>query len=383
MTCFWWQLPGPSQFIDRVVQDFRDGKNVILCLPEHLPSGLSNAIRSELGDDWDWHKISLREETYLDPVHFLFDLFVGEISPNEVRNARTLAQNQKFAGKIIWLDNLTADIWPAWQKFLSDYEQPCRAIPQLHRTLFIVPLVGEIAIAPPVEDVCLSHQTWQGVVSFLDMLLFTANLFPRKNLSNLQKRVAISAIAHLSLWDFEVSERLAAEKIEQILNPEAILTEIAQERGWYCDRTKNISFAESWCQGIKNTIEGEEKIHSAALGFDALAQGEIKSRIWRGEVGEIFPFIEERRQEIIQRFSKVLTVPFKTSFGEVIKDLRDLEIGHIEYQLNQTDQIVHPDIRRLIKQLKEMRNSLSHLEPINQDILLSREINSWYRILKS
>lgn len=383
MTRFWWQLPGPSQFIERVVQDFRDGKNIILCLPEHLPSGLSSAIQSELGDDWDWHRISACQETSIEPVHFLFDLFVGEISPNEVRNARTLAQHPNFAGKIVWLDNLTTDVWPVWKKFLSDYEQPCRAIPQLSRTLFVVSLVGELAITPPAEDVCLSHHAWEGVVGSLDMLLFTASRFSGKRLSDLQKRVAISVITHLALWDFEVSERLVCEKIENILSPEPILQNIAQERSWYYEHTNNISFKEIWCKGIKNTVEGEVKIHSSALALDSLAQKEIKCRIWKGEVGEILPFVEERRQEIIERISQVLKVPFRTSFGEVIKDLRDLEIGHIEYQLSQTDKIVNSDIRRLVKQLKEMRNSLSHLEPINQEILVCREINSWYRILRN
>ncbi len=380
MTRFWWQLPGPSQFIEQVVQDFRDGKNVILCLPEHLPSGLSNPIRSELGDDWDWHKISVPSENSVEPVHFLFDHFVGEISPNEVRNARTLAQHQNFAGKIVWLDDITPDIWPVWKKFLSDYEQPCRNISQLDRTLFAVLLVGELAINPPAEDVCLSHHSWKGVVSSLDMLLFTASLFQGKRLSDLQKRVAISVVTHLALWDSEVSERLAYEKIQNILSPEPILQEIAKERAWCNSNTNNISPQAKWCKGITNIVEYEEKIHSAVLVMDSR---EIKCRIWKGEVGEILPFVEERRQEIIERLSKILEVPFTTRFGEVIKDLRYLEIGHIEYQLNQTNKIVNPEIRRLVQQLKEMRNSLSHLEPINQDILVRCEINNWYRILKN
>jgi hypothetical protein len=383
MTCFWWQLPGTRQFIDRVVQDLRDGKNVILSLPEHLPSGLSNAIQSELGDDCDWHKISVRDESLVEPIHFLFDCFVGEISPKEIRNARTLAQHPQFSGKIIWLDDVTVDIWPVWKKFILDYEQPCRAISPLYRTLFVVSLVGELAIAPPAENVCLSHHTWEGVVNSLDMLLFTASVFPSKRLSDLQKQVAISVITHLALWDFEVSERLVCEKIENILSPEPILLEIAQERGWYYDHTQKIPFQEIWCKGMKNTVEGEAKIHSSALALDSLAQGQIKGRIWKGEVGEVLPFIEERRQEIIERLSKVLKVPFKNSFGEIIRDLRDLEIGHIEYQLSQTDKIVNPEIRQLVKKLKEMRNSLSHLEPISQDILDCREINSWSRILKN
>ncbi|HEY9694174.1 MAG TPA: hypothetical protein V6D15_18375 [Oculatellaceae cyanobacterium] len=380
MTRFWWQLPGPSQFIEQVVQDFRDGKNVILCLPEHLPSGLSSAIKSELGDDWDWHNVSVEEASSVEPVHFLFDLFVGEISPNEFRNARTLAEHPSFAGKIVWLDDFTPALWPAWRRFLSDYEQPCRSISQLSRTLFCVPLVGELALDPPRDDVCLSHHRWQGVVSRLDILLFTASLFQDKRLPDLQKRVVISVVTNLALWDFDVSERLASEKSENILNPMLILQEIAKERNWCTDN--HGSLLPKWCIGITNTIDAEEKFHSAALAINGSGKTEIERRIWRAEVGELLPFVEERRREILERLSEVLQVPFTTRFGEVIKDLHDLEIGHIEYQISNNGKNVNSEIRNLVRRLREIRNALSHLESIKPELLVCREINDWHRILK-
>lgn len=379
MTRFWWQLPGPSQFIDRVVQDFRDGKNVILCLPEHLPSDLSSAIQSELGDDWDWQKISVPSESSVEPVHFIFDLFVGEFSSNEVRNARTLAQHQNFAGKIIWLDDLTPNVWPVWKKFISDYEQPCRNIPQLYRTLFCVSLVGKLALDPPAEDVCLSHHFWQGVVDRMDMMLFTSQLFQGKRLPDLQKRVAISVVTNIALWDCDVSKRLAYEKVEYILKPLPILQEIAGERNW-CDC--NYELSERWCKGMKDTIESEEKIHSAVLVNGVLDKAEIERRIWSAEVGELLPFVEQRRHDILRLLAGFLKVPFTTRFGEVIKDVRDLEIGHIEYQIGENCRLVKSDVRNIVRHLREIRNALSHLETISPELLLSREITDWHRILR-
>jgi len=379
MDRLWWQLPGSRQFVSQIVQDLGDGKNVILCLPEHLPDGLASAVRSELGNEWDWSTLSIRDEGQVEPVHLLFDLFVREIGTDKIRNARTLAQHEDFAGKIIWLDDLTPSVWSAWKKFLTDYEQPCRAIPQLYRTLFCVRLVGEQALDPPKEDLCLSHQSWRGAVERLDMLLFTANHFQGKRLPDLQKRVAISVVASLALWDCVVSERLAYENIDNILNPVLILQEIAKERGWYTEGNKPSKW--SWERGMTDIVEGEKKIHSAILAFNESGLKEINRRIWSAEVGIMLPFVEEIRQEILESLKGVLRVPFKTDFG-MISDRRDLEIGHIEYQISKNGMVVNPNIKQLVQQLKEIRNSLSHLEPISPKLLFCREINDWRCILR-
>jgi hypothetical protein len=376
MDRFWWQIPGPNQYVADIVQDLIDGKNVVLCLPKHMPAGLSSAVRLEIGEEWHWQTFSLLEENETEPVHQLFNIFVREISPTEIRNARTLAQHQDFGGKIIWIENLTPPLWGPWKKFLTNYEQSCRSVSKWNRTLFCVPLIGDLAIDPPREDVCLSHHYWRGVVDRLDILLFTAHLFSGKQLSDLQKQIAISAIANLALWDPNVSEWLADETLENILNPLPILLEIGQSRCW-CDEMIS-SGSDSWHRGVKDMIEGEEKIHSAALAFNDSTR-EIDRRIWSAQVGVLLPFVEERRQELLSICKDILTVPFQTNFG-VISDLRDLEIGHIEYQLS-TNPAGNRNIKRLAEQLKDIRNALSHLEPINHQLLLSREINDWRRIL--
>ncbi|MDY6939946.1 MAG: hypothetical protein SWY16_20115 [Cyanobacteriota bacterium] len=370
MDRFWWQIPGPNRFISEIVQDLADGKNVILCLPEHMPDGLSRAIRSELGEDWDWRTLSLRQEDGTEPVHLLFNRFVREISPTEIRNTRILVKHEDFAGKIIWLDDLTPNVWSAWKKFISDYEQPCRSVSKLERTVFCVPLSGDLALDPPSEDVCVSHQSWQGTIDRLDILLFTAHLFQGKQLSDLQKQVAISVTANLALWDPKVSERFAYENLENILSPIPILQDIAKKREW----TDEIIPSESlWHKGMKDILDGEDKIHSAALAFTNFHR-EIDRRIWSAQVGVMLPFVEERRQELLESLKGKLEVPFQTDFG-VIWDWRDLEIGHIEYQISSNGAIVNRETQKLVRRLKEIRNSLSHLEPIPPEILLCRELN--------
>jgi len=381
MNTLWWQLPGPNRFVSRIIQDLRDGKNVILCLPEYSPSGLASAVRSTLGDsgDWSWNALRACDEDQTDPAHLLFSRFVPDMSPNTIWNAHTLSKEESFAGKIIWLDNLTPSTWSAWKEFITDYEPVCRSRSLLDRTLFCVPLIGELALDPPKEDVCLAHHYWRDAVDRLDMLLFTSSIFQEKRMPDLQKRVAISIIANIALWDPAVGERLVHEDLEKILSPVPILQEVARERGWYPEDTNSDSW--SWHRGMKDRIDGEEKIHSAVLAFNDV-DSEIERRIWSAEIGVVLPFIEERRQEILGRLAGLLKVPFKTRFGEVISDLRDLEIGHIESQVIHNGVAVNPKIRRLIHRLREIRNCLSHLEPLSPELLLCEEINSFVETLR-
>lgn len=373
MSRLWWQLPGPSRFVARIVQDLRDGKNVVLCLPEHVPDGLASAIRSALGDseEWSWYTLRVREEDgAADPVRLLFSRFVPHARPDALWNAGALVTEEALAGKLLWLDGFTPPVWPAWKAFLEDYEHACRARSVFERTLFCIPLIGTLALDPPGEDVCLAHHSWRGCVDLLDMLVFTATLLQGKQIPDLQKRVIVSIIAHLALWDPTVSEYLARESRDKIFNPIPLLQGIAKERGWHGENEALL--AAPWHAGMLDVVDRVERVHSAVLAAHG-ADSTIQRRIWSAEVGVMLPFVEERRQDILTRFAGVLCVPFTTRFGEVITNVRDLEIGHIERQLADNP-AVSAEMRQLIKQLRKIRNDLSHLEPLDPELLLSGEV---------
>src|SRR5215471_16398918 len=221
MSRLWWQLPGPSRFVGHIVQDLRDGKNTVLCLPEHTPDGLASAMRSVLGAEWPWHTLQVQEEAGGgDPLHLLFSRFVPHARPEALWNTEALVAEEAFAGNILWLDGLTACTWPAWKSFLKDYEHACRNRSVLERTLFCIPLVGDLALDPPEEDICLARHAWKGYVDLLDMLVFTAVLLEGRQMPGLLRRVVVALIAHVAIWDPLVSECLARENLETIFAPD-------------------------------------------------------------------------------------------------------------------------------------------------------------------
>jgi len=363
---YWWRLPGPSRLIGRIVDDLRDGRNVTLCIPDHLPDGLTRAVREELGESWAWSTLRLEEQCTLDPVSALYDRYITDAEPSAIRNASTLATNPCIAGRIIWIEGLSSHTWPAWKRFLTEYQHVCLSRPLIERCTFCVPLPGKTALDPPVEDACLTNHYYRGVVDYLDIIMYTARVIQRGNLSALRHRLTVAVISSLAQWDPRVCDHFANEPLDSILDPGSSLKELAIHRGWSRTREQE-SLGNCWHLGMDERIDGKSLLHSAALALND-PTSEISRRIWNAEIGVLLPFIEEKRRGFLERYGKILRVPFQTSFG-VITDVRDLEIGHIDYQLASCGLAIDPDVRRLVAQLRQIRNALTHLEPIPLGLL--------------
>ncbi len=118
MHTFWWQLPGPNWFLSSVVQDIQNGKNVMLCLPEHLPEGIAHTVRVKdalnNGRVGFWHTFHADRYTDVEPAHFLRDRLAPrlELSNNMATNAKKLAEDDMVAGKVVWMQGLNHEVWP-------------------------------------------------------------------------------------------------------------------------------------------------------------------------------------------------------------------------------------------------------------------------------
>src|SRR4051794_13906322 len=63
MEVHWWNLPGPTRFVQGILQDLRAGKNVVLPFPPHAPDGLREALAEQVRENelWRWRMISATE----------------------------------------------------------------------------------------------------------------------------------------------------------------------------------------------------------------------------------------------------------------------------------------------------------------------------------
>jgi hypothetical protein len=178
-------------------------------------------------------------------------------------------------------------------------------------------------------------------------------------MSPIERRLAISLIAGMALWDPSASERLVQESIDILMNPRPILVDIARERGW----TPADEPASGWHRGMSDCFEGRTQPHSAMLAI-ADDTNELNSRIWKAEVSVVLPHLEEQRREILSRYGRLLKLPFITRFGEVITDAFDLEFAHIASQLGGLVGRVDFRTRHSIERMAAVRNKLAHIEPL-------------------
>lgn len=365
MGRFWWQMPGPSRFVARVVQDIRDGKNILLQLPRHSPVDLYGTIRRNLEtDDGGWHvrQITWESERHSSPLDMLARQYVLDDDSPDTWSIADLSRSELFRNQVIWLAGMTEMSWPAWHTFLTEYAHVCRSIPAHERSLLLVPLSGVLAKQTVTEDVCLSVHRWYGYVDTTDMLLYASHMVTERGDHPLRQRIIVAIIANLALWDPLLAERLANADMDVLFAPQEVLLDIASERGWTADT------ALEWHDGACDHIDGELRMHSAYVVLADLEQ-ELAYRLWSAQMAVLLPYVEQRRRSLLRQLGHHLRVPFYTQDGTCITDIRDLELGHICHQLNTGQVRVGSELRDYVKQLRNMRNQLAHLDIVHQDEL--------------
>lgn len=371
MRRLWWQLPGPTRFLNRVEDELREGSSLMLMFPEHLQEDdQKTAVKERLQEAnlWDWEELHVRledpgEQT---PAWLLYERFVPSAPTDAIRNGKTLAEEEEFRGRIIWIHGMTLERWPAWKDLLQEYTQACRSGRPLGRTLFCVVLTGDLTASVPRPAEGISVLKWEGVIGQLDMLLYVSNLLEeRAGWSPLQKKLAASVLTAVAKWDRQAADRLALESITSIMSPTDILVELARERGWTTDLPSYLQ----WSSGMKQQVEGRSVPHSAFLALCG-QEAEINKRIWEGQLATLYPFLEESRQVLIQSLRPKLTVPFRPYPDKdyEIRDVFELEIGHLYHQLRDRNDVKN-ELKEAIYKMRGIRNSLAHLKTVQGHLL--------------
>jgi hypothetical protein len=356
-----WQLPGPRRFVDGVVADLEQGRSVVLLLPEHGPQGYD--LRAAVERRWTEGEHGRIEGFTVDPGSSPLALLAERYPlPADVRlSIQGLFESERFPGRTLWLEGMCGSAWPAWKAFLADYEHVARNQGLLMRTSFVVPLMGQIADDAPGADVGLAVHRWDDVLDGLDLLLLAGQLLRNRGHSARLRELLASTVAQVALFDVEVADRLSAEPAERILAPLPLLEDVATERGWSRDTPR------CWHLGSECRVTGEPRAHSALRAIN----GGVERRIWRAQVGAMFPLMEEYRQSLVQKLRRHLRVPFETDFGGRVTDPGDLELGHVAHQVRRFSLPLAPADRAKLKEWVDARNALAHLEAVPAEAVIA------------
>jgi hypothetical protein len=354
----WWDLPGPSAFIERICDDLRDGNNVIIQVPEFMPYGMKTALVRRLDGTVLIRSLQLTKEDN-NPVDYLFERETSSAPAGVLRNANSLVA-YLVPGTLFWMTGMCSVLWRNWKQFIAEYRHACGSIQVLDRPLFCVVLQGDLATEQVRPDVRLSVHRFDDCTSRTDSALYSSVLMNASQ--SLCVEVASAVVGQLSLWDADLAEELATESPSVLFDPIERLKVVAESRTWEKVCGNDDLF---WSKGYGMRYRGKLVLHSAYLALVG-DEEEIAARVWSGQLATVFPKIEEIRRELIRRYGKSFLMPHDTPRGP-IEDIRDLEIGHIYTQLNLIP--CSSDDRSLAGRMTAMRHALAHLDCVPVDLL--------------
>ena len=347
-----WTLPGPARFALRVERALRDGANVVIRFPVATPAGFGQHVRSRLQESW--RCTVFRPEPAIPPSLNLRERFAPRL-PNEWNpTLLDLCEHEDFQGRLVWLEGVGrmdgADC-SAWKRFLVDYSQASRSVPEFERTLFVAVIEGAPPADPPPEDVTLKCFDWRGVVDEIDLLLAAHERLHSRDAGPVMRSLLATIVAHVASWDPDVAELLLDAGCDAILDPVSLLQSVAKGKGWTSETDA------CWELG---TASGNGVLHAALASLDDPPR-DLRRRVWSAQASVLLPSIAGWRWDLLLRHRTLIAEHLKRE-GKP-EDPLDLDIGEL------TGMVQRPgfdhEVRRDVRRMNRWRNELAHLRPLS------------------
>ena len=346
-----WDLPGAKRFMSSLCGTLRDGNSVVVHVPDDLPEGFDTVIRSSLGRAL---RVSEFKATPA-PLHDLIREFAG--NPSRVQSVLDLCDDIGFRGRLVRLRGLNGENWPMWRDFLGQYAHASRSLSLLGRTLFLAPLAGCLPEDATPPHVGLTMRVWDGVLDEVDLLLFAAEQLRERIDAPLLRALLANSVARVAAWDFETAAALVAESATTISAPADCLRRMACDRGWTIDTPVE------WRLGTGN----REGVAHAARAALADPPDELERRLWSAQLAVLFPWIEERRYELVASHRYEVKRQMRAA-GHAEEDPFALEVGDLYSLFDRRG--ADRGVRRAVSRLRRARNSLAHRQRMSWDGVL-------------
>ena len=357
-----WTLPGPARFVHHVERALRDGANVVVRFPVTTPTGFGEHVRSRLQESW--RCTVFRPEPAPPPLWGLRERFAPQLPAEWNPTLLDLCAHEDFSGRLIWLDGvgrMDREDCSAWKKFLVDYAQASRSVPEFERTLFVAVLDGAPPADPPPDDVTLKCFDWRGVIDETDLLLAAHERLHSRDAGAVMRSLLATTVAHVASWDPDVAERLLDEECDAILNPVSLLQSVAKENGWTSETDA------CWELG---TASGNGVSHAALASLEDPPRT-LRRRLWSAQASVLLPSIDSWRWNLLLDHRTLLAEHLEREGSPV--DVLDLDIGELTGMVQRPG--FDPEVRREVRQMNRWRNELAHLRPLSANT--ARLLAAW------
>lgn len=329
MNPLWFRLPGPIDLVDEVCTRLEEACNLRLVLPNEVRDAFLSELKTRIAR---YGGLYLEEVNCLDPRGALPTLWrrVPEDAKRSGSTLKDLICGLSGRWFWIWADDGDLDIW--WN-FLKDYTTMLRSGGIDDPPVFCLAGCGG---EPPTSecDVLLRCIRWQGSLSRRDVEAYAWNVRAENRVSHpWYHELAVSVIASLAGEDIPFVEHLSRLDVPLLL-----------------DRVRALDGYDGNPPGKLSMTTGTE------------AADEWSRRIWRGQIREVFPLLEEMRLLLLTEGATFIQPPFRIYEGSQIRtteDPRELELGYLSRLLEG-----HGELGRMAFLLKGIRDGLAHLRPV-------------------
>jgi len=362
MDAAWWSLPGPSEFLENVVSDVRGGLNVIVTPPPCSP--VTEKVLEPLFRRYEsLHFISLDSTEISAPIsEALHDRLGVHPQPGQLASPAHLAEALPDR-KVVFVDGLDATSAPLWLEFLSQYQHGCNGKPAHKRSVFCVAVSVGCGVEPK-KDIVLSIRRFEADFHRVDGVLQMETLVPRDNRTAIERDLLVSVGAELAGCDGGLAKAIVESGNVFLTAPIPILKGYGESLGWSDAELQNGGLV----KGLEEVFDGKRRWHSSALALRHDDVG-LLHRIWHGQIRVLFPFIEEQRIAIAEVVEPFLPLPVDTIYGRAEHAI-DLELGEMVYHLR--GKRLPPGIWDSLQCLRDMRNDLAHVRPVDPSLLRSQ-----------
>lgn len=367
----WWDLPGPSGFLERASEHLAsdEGGLVGLSFPTRRPSGLVAALVSSLEGGKGLRSIVVNAKDLApsrSPAHALAS--AAGAPPGSIRSTTDFIGSPSLANAVFLIDQIDSEAWANWSLFFRTFRRE-----RTRSQRISAPSLGVLTpTALPTDEIEAVFGTstirWRDVVSRADMHLFVESRIGRSG--QLADRTAVATVAEVACWDPSIAVELSDHPLEVQIDPRRLLGTLNLNLG-----------TPSWSNGLVDLMDGAPHTHTLALvGSDEL----LARRVWRAHVTTVFPVIEQIRQVFVDRYFRKLEAVLpvdKTFNNKVVRTYRhplELEINDVFYYLKHD---VPSQEAALLHDLKTLRTSMAHMEP-GDATLIVRASKAWETMLR-